>query len=80
MNNKIKITVSGAAGTGKSTVADILMTFLKKNDFNVTHTPMEELDWVQRAENRDKRFAACRERCEIEIVEMMAPRSSINED
>ena len=76
--SKITIKVCGTAGAGKSTVAELLTMFLKNNDFNATHISMEELDVIQRAANRDKRFASIRDNCEIEIVEEMALRSSID--
>ena len=76
--SKITVKVCGTSGSGKSTVAELLVTFLKMNDFNVEHIPQEELDWASRARNRDARFEAIKDNCEIQVVEVQLTRKGLD--
>ena len=76
MKKKITIKVCAHTGIGKSTMAELLTIFLKNNNFDVEHTPMEELDWTTRAGTREQRFEAIRDNREIEVVEVQLARKA----
>jgi len=70
--SKITITVTGAAGVGKSAISQALHEFLEENGFNATlnfindeHEPRNEDDLMDALDS-------IRERVEIEIVEKQA--------
>lgn len=73
--SKIQIIVAGAAGVGKSTIAERITELLLQDGFDVDHVPMEELS-AQHYEPVCSlaRLESVKERAEVTVTEKQAPR------
>jgi predicted AAA+ superfamily ATPase len=82
IKQEIKVTVSGCANVGKSTITDIILRALEYNGINVTLDPsVYELDHGSEAnfhrtvnKNRDKRIAAVGKKTTVLLDEVQLSR------
>jgi len=79
--NEITITVTGTAGSGKTTIADMLQKMLEATGWVSTHVEYEKLNnFGERENSYNTRLTNIKERSKITIVEQQALRSSISQD
>ena len=76
--NKINITITGPAGSGKTILSETIKHALTVFGLNVSYTnpdaPIKQLTCAQ----REAGIESFKDRCEITIEEKQAPRKAVN--
>lgn len=78
MERKINVIVMGMAGSGKTTIAELIQELLIKEGFDSTHVEFEPLDERMRLAGKERRIESVKERVSIIITEAQAPRSGVD--
>ena len=77
MTNKVTITVTGATGTGKTTIADLLYELLVDQGFVTAQVDFEDVDEAYREKYKETRIKAIKDNTVIIINEKQALRESL---